>query len=154
MRDPVEHVDEHLLADGRRADEPRRARLRSAFAPVEGAHHLRDGSGRGPHGGIDLHAASVPRGREPQERNLDVHQLAGRRGDGGHGDLRHDAVHQAAVATLCIGQAASMGSLLLCAGAKGMRFALPNARIMVHQPSAASRARPPTSSATPRTSSR
>ncbi|HVJ79067.1 MAG TPA: ATP-dependent Clp protease proteolytic subunit [Hyphomicrobium sp.] len=40
-----------------------------------------------------------------------------------------------AVATLCIGQAASMGSLLLCAGEKGMRFALPSARIMVHQPS-------------------
>ncbi|MCH9765666.1 MAG: ATP-dependent Clp protease proteolytic subunit [Alphaproteobacteria bacterium] len=40
-----------------------------------------------------------------------------------------------AVATLCIGQAASMGSLLLCAGDKDMRFALPNARIMVHQPS-------------------
>ena len=40
-----------------------------------------------------------------------------------------------AVATLCIGQAASMGSLLLTAGEKGMRFALPNARIMVHQPS-------------------
>lgn len=39
------------------------------------------------------------------------------------------------VATLCIGQAASMGSLLLSAGAKGSRFALPNARIMVHQPS-------------------
>ena len=39
------------------------------------------------------------------------------------------------VSTLCIGQAASMGSLLLCAGADGMRFALPNARIMVHQPS-------------------
>jgi ATP-dependent Clp protease, protease subunit len=39
------------------------------------------------------------------------------------------------VTTLCIGQAASMGSLLLCAGAKDMRFALPNARIMVHQPS-------------------
>ena len=39
------------------------------------------------------------------------------------------------VLTLCVGQAASMGSLLLCAGAKGMRFALPNARIMVHQPS-------------------
>lgn len=39
------------------------------------------------------------------------------------------------VSTLCIGQAASMGSLLLCAGAKGMRFALPNARVMVHQPS-------------------
>jgi ATP-dependent Clp protease, protease subunit len=39
------------------------------------------------------------------------------------------------VSTLCIGQAASMGSLLLSAGAKDMRFALPNARIMVHQPS-------------------
>ncbi len=39
------------------------------------------------------------------------------------------------ISTLCIGQAASMGSLLLCAGAPGMRFALPNARIMVHQPS-------------------
>ncbi|MEC7233854.1 MAG: ATP-dependent Clp protease proteolytic subunit [Pseudomonadota bacterium] len=42
---------------------------------------------------------------------------------------------RAPVATLCIGQAASMGSLLLGAGAKGMRYALPNARIMVHQPS-------------------
>jgi ATP-dependent Clp protease, protease subunit len=39
------------------------------------------------------------------------------------------------IATLCIGQAASMGSLLLTAGAKGMRFALPHASIMVHQPS-------------------
>jgi ATP-dependent Clp protease protease subunit len=42
---------------------------------------------------------------------------------------------RAPVATLCIGQAASMGSLLLTAGEKGMRFALPNARVMVHQPS-------------------
>jgi ATP-dependent Clp protease, protease subunit len=39
------------------------------------------------------------------------------------------------VSTLCIGQAASMGSLLLTAGAKDMRFSLPNSRIMVHQPS-------------------
>ena len=39
------------------------------------------------------------------------------------------------VSTLCIGQAASMGSLLLAAGEKGMRFTLPNSRIMVHQPS-------------------
>ena len=39
------------------------------------------------------------------------------------------------VSTLCVGQAASMGSLLLAAGAKGMRFCLPNARVMVHQPS-------------------
>ena len=39
------------------------------------------------------------------------------------------------VSTVCIGQAASMGSLLLAAGAEGQRYALPNARIMVHQPS-------------------
>jgi ATP-dependent Clp protease protease subunit len=39
------------------------------------------------------------------------------------------------ISTLCIGQAASMGSLLLAAGEKGMRYVLPNARIMVHQPS-------------------
>lgn len=39
------------------------------------------------------------------------------------------------ISTLCIGQAASMGSLLLCAGAKGKRFATPNSRVMVHQPS-------------------
>ena len=38
--------------------------------------------------------------------------------------------------TYCIGQAASMGSLLLCSGKKGERYALPNARVMVHQPSA------------------
>jgi len=39
------------------------------------------------------------------------------------------------VATICLGQAASMGSLLLAAGAKGKRSALPNSRIMIHQPS-------------------
>ncbi len=39
------------------------------------------------------------------------------------------------IATICVGQAASMGSLLLTAGTKGKRYALPNARIMIHQPS-------------------
>jgi ATP-dependent Clp protease, protease subunit len=39
------------------------------------------------------------------------------------------------VSTVCVGQAASMGSLLLCAGAKGKRVSLPNSRIMIHQPS-------------------
>lgn len=38
------------------------------------------------------------------------------------------------VSTICLGQAASMGAFLLCAGAKGKRYALPNARIMIHQP--------------------
>ncbi|MDA8156538.1 MAG: ATP-dependent Clp endopeptidase proteolytic subunit ClpP [Actinomycetota bacterium] len=40
------------------------------------------------------------------------------------------------VSTYCIGQAASMGALLLCAGSKGKRFALPNSRVMIHQPTA------------------
>lgn len=44
-----------------------------------------------------------------------------------------------AVQTLCVGQAASAASLLLCAGEKGQRFSLPNARVMVHQPSASYR---------------
>ena len=43
------------------------------------------------------------------------------------------------ISTICMGQAASMGSLLLAAGAKGKRFSLPNARIMVHQPSGGAR---------------
>ncbi|MGK9231316.1 ATP-dependent Clp endopeptidase proteolytic subunit ClpP [Inquilinus limosus] len=46
---------------------------------------------------------------------------------------------QPEIMTVCIGQAASMGSLLLAAGAKGKRFALPNSRIMVHQPSGGAR---------------
>jgi ATP-dependent Clp protease protease subunit len=43
------------------------------------------------------------------------------------------------VSTLCIGQAASMGALLLCAGTKGHRYALPQSRIMIHQPSGGAR---------------
>ena len=41
---------------------------------------------------------------------------------------------RASVSTICLGQAASLGALLLCAGAKGKRFALPYARILIHQP--------------------
>lgn len=43
------------------------------------------------------------------------------------------------VSTVCVGQACSMGSLLLCAGTKGKRFSLPNSRIMIHQPSGGAR---------------
>ena len=43
------------------------------------------------------------------------------------------------IVTYCIGQAASMGALLLCAGTKGKRFSLPNSRIMIHQPSGGAR---------------
>ena len=49
----------------------------------------------------------------------------------------YDTIHyiRPKISTMCVGQAASMGSLLLSSGAKGHRFSLPNARIMVHQPS-------------------
>ena len=49
----------------------------------------------------------------------------------------YDTLHyiRPKVSTVCIGQAASMGSLLLCSGTKGKRYALPNSRIMMHQPS-------------------
>jgi ATP-dependent Clp protease protease subunit len=47
-----------------------------------------------------------------------------------------------AVSTICMGQAASMGALLLCAGAKGKRFALPHSRMMIHQPLAGVQGQP------------
>ena len=54
------------------------------------------------------------------------------------------------VSTICIGQAASMGAVLLAAGAKGKRYCLPHARVMIHQPLAASRDRRRTWRSTPR----
>jgi ATP-dependent Clp protease protease subunit len=53
------------------------------------------------------------------------------------------------VGTFCFGSAMSMAAVLLCAGAKGKRMALPNAKVLLHQVSAGSRARPPTSRSTP-----
>ena len=53
------------------------------------------------------------------------------------------------VSTICVGMAASMGALLLAAGTKGKRLALPNAEIMIHQPPAEPRARPRTSRSRP-----
>ena len=58
------------------------------------------------------------------------------------------------ITTLCVGQAASMGAVLLAAGAPGKRFALPNARIMIHQPWGGFRGRRPTSRSRPVRSSR
>ena len=70
---------------------------------------------------------------DPEKDIQPVHQLAGRSGDQRAGHLRHDPVPEAPVSTICIGQAASMGAVLLAAGAPGKRFALPNSRIMMHQ---------------------
>ena len=57
------------------------------------------------------------------------------------------------VSTICVGQAASMGAVLLLAGAKGKRYALPSSRIMIHQPLAVCAVRPRTSKSRPRKSS-
>ena len=57
------------------------------------------------------------------------------------------------VQTICVGIAMSMGALLLAGGAEGKRMALPNAKILIHQVTRPSRARPPTSRSTPRRSS-
>src|SRR4030088_873538 len=83
-------------ADGGRTDQPRRTRLRHFLAPPERAHHLRDRTGRGWHVDANGGTAAVPRSRESEEGNLDVHQLAGRRRDVGPCDLRHHAVHPSA----------------------------------------------------------
>ena len=68
------------------------------------------------------------------DKDIPVHQLARRLGLRRPRDLRRDAVHQARRATICYGIAMSMGSFLLAGGAEGKRAALPNSRILIHQP--------------------
>jgi ATP-dependent Clp protease protease subunit len=63
-----------------------------------------------------------------------LHQLAGRFGHAGMAIYDTMQFIKPDVSTLCMGQAASMGAFLLAAGAKGKRFALPNSRVMIHQP--------------------
>ena len=73
---------------------------------------------------------------DPDKDIAPLHQLAGRRGLRRHGDLRHDAVHQARRADHLLRMAMSMGAILLAGGAAGKRMSLPNAKIMIHQGSA------------------
>ena len=80
-------------------------------------------------------ADALPRGREPREGHHALHQLA-RAASVSAGLAIYDTMQYVKpdVATYCIGQAASMGAVLLAGGAKGKRAALPNARILIHQP--------------------
>ena len=80
MRDPDDTYQNQLVPIGR-ADHSRRARLRHLFATFEGAHHLHHWPDRRRHGHTGCRAATVPGSREPEEGNLDVHQLPGRDGD-------------------------------------------------------------------------
>ncbi len=72
-----------------------------------------------------------------ENKNQDIHVYVNSPGGSVTAGLAiYDAMQfvQCPVATYCVGQAASMGAILLCAGTKGKRFALPNSRIMIHQP--------------------
>ena len=71
---------------------------------------------------------------EDPDKDISIYiNSPGRLGVRRAGDLRHDAVHQARRATICVGIAMSMGALLLAGGADGKRMALPNAKILIHQ---------------------
>ena len=93
-------------------------------------------------GGVDDHVASLVCAQllylESENPNKDIAIYIN--SPGGvvtAGVAIYDTLHyiRPKVSTVCIGQAASMGSLLLCSGTKGKRYALPNSRIMMHQPS-------------------
>jgi ATP-dependent Clp protease protease subunit len=83
----------------------------------------------------DHRAVAVPRSRRSGARHLDLHQFARRFHHRGPRDSGHDGFRAPDIVTICVGQAASMGAVLLAAGTKGKRFSLPNSRIMIHQPS-------------------
>ena len=100
-----------------------------------------------------VRAAAVPRGGEPEEGNLHVHQLAGRGGDLGHGDLRHHAVHPAAGLDAVHRPGGLDG--LAAAGRRRTRTCASRCRTPASWSTsrpAGSRARPPTSCSTPRKS--
>ena len=104
---------------------------------LRGEHHLHDGHGRGLLGLADSwRSCSTSRRRTRRRRSPStINSPGGPLVTSGLSIYDTMQFIRNPVSTLCVGQAASMGSLLLCAGATGHRFALPNARIMVHQPS-------------------
>ena len=92
-------------------------------------------------GAVDDHAANSIVAQmfflEMQDSSKDIHLYINSPGGSVHSGLAIYDIMQFVrcdVATYCFGLAASMGSLLLCAGAKSKRYALPNARVMMHQP--------------------
>ena len=126
-------------ADRRRADPPRRARLGPVLAPAQGPHRVPGQRDRRRRRERHHRAAAVPRVGGSGQGRHDVRQLAGRRVSAGLAIYDTMQSLRCPVATFCMGQAASMASLLLAAGAKGKRNALPHARVMIHQPLAGMR---------------
>ena len=124
----------NLDPDRHRADPPRRARLRHLLAPAEGPHHL-------PRHPIDDDVANLVIAQllflESEDPEKDIYIYINSPGGSVTAGLAiYDTMQyiKPEVSTLCIGQAASMAAWLLAAGAKGKRYALPHARIMIHQP--------------------
>ena len=132
----------HARARWSHAAEPDRVR-RPALRPApEGAHHLPRHRGRRQDREPHLRPAPPARGRGPETRHLALHQLAGRLGHApGWPSTTRCSSSANDVATICMGLAGSMGQFLLCAGTPGKRYALPHARIMMHQPSGGTAAR-------------
>ncbi len=122
-------------ADGGRAVGARRARLRHLLAPAQGAHRLPGRAGRGPRWPTWSSRSCCswsPRTRTRTSTSTSTRRAARSRA----GLAIYDTMQfiKPDVSTMCIGQAASMGALLLAGGAKGKRYCLPNSRIMIHQP--------------------
>ena len=121
--------------DGHRADPPRRARLRHLLAPAQGPHHLprhRRSTMTSPTSSSRSCCSSRARIRTRTSCSTSTRRAAWSRR--AWRSTTPCSTCGRDVATICMGQAASMGAFLLAAGAKGKRFALPHSRIMIHQP--------------------
>jgi trigger factor len=121
-------------ADGGRADCARRACLRHLLAPAQGARDLRVGPVEDYMANLIVAQLLFLESENPGQGHPPVHQFAGRLGDGGLSIYDTMQFIKPDVSTICIGQAASMGAVLLAGGAKGKRFCLPHSRMMIHQP--------------------
>ena len=125
----------HACPDGGRDHEPWRARLRHLLASVEGTYHLSDRCRSRRCRKLDC-AHSYVLGVRESRKDISFY-INSPGGVVTAGLAIYDTMRyiRPDVSTVCIGQAASMGSLLLCAGYTGKRYALPTARVMIHQPS-------------------
>ena len=105
------------------------------YSRLLGQHHFPGHADRRQHRQRDHRADAVPEGEDP-EKDIQLY-INSPGGSMTAGMAIYDTMQYIKndVVTFCIGQAASMGAFLLMAGKKGKRFALPNARILIHQPS-------------------
>ena len=108
--------------------------IRHLLTPFERAHRFLDRPGDRRICQSGCCAITVLGSENPDKDIFFYINSPGRFGYCRYVDLRHHELHQASCFYFMLGQAASMGAFLLSAGEKGKRFALPNSRIMIHQP--------------------